>query len=540
MVSNRFFMDGMPYFFISYSHADKEIVHRIHDALAELGYNLWIDEKCMGVSRDRRAWNDIADQALVSKDCLGILFMRSGNSVGSPQTFRELIVVDEWNNVNEEMRKDIITVNLDKHFRLSNYEEHLDRLKTRSFTLSRSEDSFLQNVVYQEIRNYLTQPDSIVNQARRELYDYLQSRKNSFRYVNRLKELPLETLQEKDVRSLFECLTKELQAEYKNVKDHHQLINDDVIAILYEPGFFEETIRELADELDKSLAERGMPSPRAGREEVAATSLAEEAVQDEDGVNSSQEVSDGEVPDGKRKTAAELFRSIVELLVNRHPEKLDDLMDGTVILADHDNGKKALHKHRCEANGRIYYISTHSSTKDKGRTLRNKILQVFGITVPTQLMPLDKEEKLEALLTYLLENGGGSEPAAGDGGRRKGRKRSENSDKAIYLDILTRVLEDELDDAQVNEVLGDRSLQLFRNQEEADAHMKAHLARDTITVRGRDVIVGVNINTGGKVSRVEKLLRRFGLEQRIDLNYPEGLTDREKLLFVQKQLHNNT
>jgi hypothetical protein len=435
-------------------------------------------------------------------------------------------------------------------------------------------DADMRKLICREVMDYLHDPKQVKNEYRSEVYSYLVSRMQKFRHAIPLNTMSLNPLQEDDVRKLFEYLAIEMDGDRKIVRKHQELIAEGAISILYNPQAFDDTIRQLADELDKALARHGFPSPRMAKaapsepaavqathpapvpepaavqeERPAPVPEPDEAAATQQEVAAAQEADQAEnahvVRTGRRQSVADIYRAIVELLVNRYPERLDDLIDGKTILAENEAGKLSLHQHRCAANGRVYYISTHSSTKEKGRQLMNRILPVFGISVPSHLQPLDNEEKLEALLTHLRETdepaptsrAAQEEVAAGGNAEDTGearRERSELSDQTVYLDILARVLEDWLNEEQVNEAIENRSLQLYRNQEEALAHTKWRTV--PLSVRGRDMIVGVNISTKDKVRRVEMLLRQFGLDRRIDLNYPEGSEPREKLLFVRDQL----
>jgi hypothetical protein len=578
-------VSGKPYFFISYSHANEKIVHRIHDALSAKGYVLWIDIQNLGVSHDGRGWDENAKEDLISEDCLGIVFMRSRYSITSEQTLKELKAVREWNRVWPHANKAIISVHLEKAtWRLSEYKNLLETLQDRSFMLSASGADKLK-ILHQQIQDYFEDP-SRVHESTRELFDFITDHQENFRHETRLKDLSLSRLQAHDLAGYFRRLVKELEISRKLIDKHEELIAENAISILYDERSFDETIDRLAAELDKALAQRGAPSPRGGRrvpqEAAAGGGLTAEAEPPQADRRSQANPLRAE-RSGEWKSAADLYRAIIELLVDRHPERLDALIEaGANVFAEHTDKVLQVKEHRCAANGRKYFLSAHCSTEEKGKRLKNKILPVFGLAVPAALEPLDSAAKLESLLVRLQEAFGGSAEAsaaaegamaaaaesgaeraaaiaapeqeaaseetgrseagtdahAAEGGQRESPARSGMSDAALYLDIVERLLNGHLEDGQTAEAFGIRSLQLYRDEQEARSSTKHRTSK--IRVRGNEAIIGMNISTKEKVRRVALLVRHFGLEQLIDLNFPEGMTDREKLIAVRERLMENS
>ena len=77
-----------PFMFISYSHDDKEIVQDWFLKLYRLGYNLWID--VANLPHNQQSWEDAAEDALLSGNCVRLLFFRSENSMKSVNIYEEL------------------------------------------------------------------------------------------------------------------------------------------------------------------------------------------------------------------------------------------------------------------------------------------------------------------------------------------------------------------------------------------------------------------------------------------------------------------
>lgn len=91
-----------PFMFISYSHDDKEIVQDWFLKLYRLGYNLWID--VANLPHNQQSWEDAAEDALLSGNCVRLLFFRSENSMKSVNIYEEL------NKANARLPKLDITI----------------------------------------------------------------------------------------------------------------------------------------------------------------------------------------------------------------------------------------------------------------------------------------------------------------------------------------------------------------------------------------------------------------------------------------------
>lgn len=76
-----------PYVFVSYSHDDKDVVHRDVEHLQKLGYNLWIDEPQLGIGVK---WDERVLDVISDKLCKAILFFVSESSLSSEYCRREL------------------------------------------------------------------------------------------------------------------------------------------------------------------------------------------------------------------------------------------------------------------------------------------------------------------------------------------------------------------------------------------------------------------------------------------------------------------
>lgn len=77
-----------PFMFISYSHDDRDIVQPWFLELYRQGYNLWIDTA--NLPHNQKSWEYAAEDALISENCVRLLFFRSENSMKSVNIYEEL------------------------------------------------------------------------------------------------------------------------------------------------------------------------------------------------------------------------------------------------------------------------------------------------------------------------------------------------------------------------------------------------------------------------------------------------------------------
>ena len=77
-----------PYVFVSYSSKDKEIVWADVVELQHRGYNLWIDEANLDMTKD--SWEEDALKAIESSNCVLLAFYVSRNSLTSEACLNEI------------------------------------------------------------------------------------------------------------------------------------------------------------------------------------------------------------------------------------------------------------------------------------------------------------------------------------------------------------------------------------------------------------------------------------------------------------------
>lgn len=76
-----------PYFFVSYSSQDCEIVWPDVLRLQQDGWNIWLDKK--NLDKTKASWNEDALRAINSRHCKLLLFYVSGHSLRSEACFKE-------------------------------------------------------------------------------------------------------------------------------------------------------------------------------------------------------------------------------------------------------------------------------------------------------------------------------------------------------------------------------------------------------------------------------------------------------------------
>ncbi len=77
-----------PYVFISYSSRDWESVFEDVIKFQEMGYNIWLDEKC--VDKTKPSWKDSALEAIKEYNCYMLAFYVSQNSLTSQPCYNEV------------------------------------------------------------------------------------------------------------------------------------------------------------------------------------------------------------------------------------------------------------------------------------------------------------------------------------------------------------------------------------------------------------------------------------------------------------------
>lgn len=81
------FKENKNYAFVSYSHADADIVLRCVNELRKSGFNIWTDEF---LPYDQTGWDETVDSYIVNENCKRVLYFRSENSLTKENIFREL------------------------------------------------------------------------------------------------------------------------------------------------------------------------------------------------------------------------------------------------------------------------------------------------------------------------------------------------------------------------------------------------------------------------------------------------------------------
>ncbi len=77
-----------PYIFISYSDRDRELVWQDVLTLQEYGYNIWLDQKNLDITKN--SWKDDALNSISDIDCQLVVFYVSKNSLVSENCLKEL------------------------------------------------------------------------------------------------------------------------------------------------------------------------------------------------------------------------------------------------------------------------------------------------------------------------------------------------------------------------------------------------------------------------------------------------------------------
>ena len=91
-----------PYVFISYSSRDWESVFEDVIKFQEMGYNIWLDEKC--VDKTKPSWKDSALGAIKEYNCYMLAFYVSQNSLTSQPCYNEVV---------ETMSEDVVLSHFD-------------------------------------------------------------------------------------------------------------------------------------------------------------------------------------------------------------------------------------------------------------------------------------------------------------------------------------------------------------------------------------------------------------------------------------------
>lgn len=88
------------YIFISYSHRDCDVVFPLLDVLYNKNVNFWYDTELS----EGDVWNKKVANILTNKDCVGIIFFMSKNSIASNAVHQEIILGQELLEKNENFR----------------------------------------------------------------------------------------------------------------------------------------------------------------------------------------------------------------------------------------------------------------------------------------------------------------------------------------------------------------------------------------------------------------------------------------------------
>ena len=137
------------YFFISYCHADYQIIYKDLFLLGEQGLSFWYD-KDMVVGD---SWLDTANKYMVPRACLGVLFYVSENSLKSNPVLEEL-------NFAKKTQKPFICISLPFN---SDYLHHGESVKGKTYLPFDMIDILLENKIIdndkaESLRGYFPKP----------------------------------------------------------------------------------------------------------------------------------------------------------------------------------------------------------------------------------------------------------------------------------------------------------------------------------------------------------------------------------------------